>query len=70
MTFTAKGKFKGLLEGSAKSPIIIDGLWGLSFGNGGRAGVPDDLYFTAGPFGEAHGLFGTIVPVPKQSKKP
>ncbi len=24
------------------------------------AGVPTDLYFTAGPNGEAHGLFGVL----------
>jgi hypothetical protein len=40
--------------------MAIDGLWGISFGNGGLAGPPDVLYFAAGPAGEAHGLFGSI----------
>ena len=42
----------------------IDGLWGLAFENGGKASVPDALYFTAGLNGEADGLFGSIVPAP------
>jgi uncharacterized protein (TIGR03118 family) len=70
MTFEASGKFRKLLEGtSKKSPIVIDGLWGLAFGNGGRAGDPDTLFFTAGPLHESHGLFGTIEPVGKVKKK-
>ena len=28
--------------------------------NGGSAGVPGKLYFTAGPAGESHGLFGSL----------
>jgi len=65
MTFNADGHFRGLLEDTDKHPIVIPGLWGLAFGNGGRAGVPDTLYFTAGPNGESDGLFGGIVPVLK-----
>ena len=41
-------------------PIKIDGLWGLAFGNGGNAGPTSTLFFTAGPNGEANGLFGTL----------
>jgi len=33
---------------------------GLTFGASGSDGVPTDLYFTAGPNNEAHGLFGVI----------
>src|SRR6185312_13782687 len=40
----------------------IDGLWALEFGNGGSNGTPDQLFFTAGPNEESHGLFGMIVP--------
>ncbi|MFG6100364.1 TIGR03118 family protein [Leptothoe sp. ISB3NOV94-8A] len=29
-------------------PIVIDGLWGLVFGNGGSLGETNDLYFAAG----------------------
>ena len=42
----------------------IDGLWGLGFGNGGSAGPTNTLFFTAGVFGETHGLFGSIVALP------
>ena len=45
----------------AGSPLIIDGLWGLQFGNGQAVGAANQLYFTAGPTNETHGLFGRIV---------
>ncbi len=45
-------------------PVQIDGLWGLTFGNGGSGGPAGTLFFTAGPFGENHGLFGSITPHP------
>lgn len=67
MVFNADGDFKGYLEDQQGQPLAISGLWGLAFGNGGRAGVPEALYFTAGLHGEADGLFGSIVPMPKES---
>jgi uncharacterized protein (TIGR03118 family) len=42
------------------APVAIDGLWGLAFGNGTKAGSTDLLYFTAGPQGGTHGLFGAF----------
>lgn len=45
---------------SGGSSIVIDGLWALEFGTGGSAGPPTTLFFTAGPDGESHGLFGSI----------
>jgi uncharacterized protein (TIGR03118 family) len=63
MAFEADGDFLGLLRGVHDGPIIIDGLWGLKFGNGGNGGRPGTLYFTAGPDGESHGLFGSLDPV-------
>jgi len=45
------------------SPIHIDGLWGLSFGNGLRNQATNSLFFTAGPNDEADGLYGKIEPV-------
>jgi len=60
MAFGASGKFRGLLKGAEECPVTIDGLWGLAFGAAGNAGVATDLYFAAGPNGEAHGLFGVI----------
>jgi uncharacterized protein (TIGR03118 family) len=53
-------KFRGPLKGSNGKVLKVDGLWGLSFGNGGAAGPTNTLYFTAGPGGGSHGLFGSI----------
>jgi len=65
MTFDATGKFRGLLQDTHRDPIVIEGLWALAFGNGGRAGVSDTLYFSAGPGGESHGLFGSLTATSK-----
>lgn len=56
------GAFLGPLLNAAGQPINIDGLWAIKFGNGGQAGDPNVLYFTAGPSNEAHGLFGSLAP--------
>jgi uncharacterized protein (TIGR03118 family) len=56
------GKFKGLMIGSGKEPVEIEGLWGIRFGNGGNAGSPLELFFAAGIQDEAHGLFGKLTP--------
>jgi uncharacterized protein (TIGR03118 family) len=50
----------GSLQNSGGVPIQIDGLWSLQFGNGSAAGATNQLFFTAGIDGEAHGLFGMI----------
>jgi uncharacterized protein (TIGR03118 family) len=66
-TFDATtGEFEGLLRGRHGQPIEIDGLWALAFGNNGNAGPKTTLFFTAGIDDEAHGLFGTITPIPKK----
>jgi len=65
MTFDANGDFEGLLRDAHNKPVTIEGLWALAFGNGGRAGSPDTLFFTAGPDDESHGLFGELVPFSK-----
>ena len=54
------GRFSGWLNTAQGTPITIDGLWGLSFGNGVNAGATNELFFTAGPQAENHGLFGKI----------
>ena len=54
---------RGPLRSASGRPIKIDGLWGLAFGNGFGAGPTNTLFFTAGPFDEQHGLFGTLVAV-------
>jgi len=59
------GTFLGTLSDVKGSPIEIDGLWGLAFGNGGNGGRKDTLYFAAGINDEADGLFGSLsVPEP------
>jgi uncharacterized protein (TIGR03118 family) len=60
----ASGKFLGTLSQSPNQPIEIDGLWGLSFGNGVTAGSTTTLYYAAGPRNESHGLFGKITANP------
>jgi hypothetical protein len=54
------GAFLGLLKGTDGNPLAIDGLWTLIFGNGGSAGNPKVLFFSAGIEKEAHGLFGSL----------
>src|SRR4029077_14783262 len=62
MAFDERGHFKGLLKNSAEEPVVNEGLWTLTFGSGARAGVPETLYFTAGPDDEKHGLVGSLEP--------
>lgn len=52
--------FEGQMMGPC-GPLDIDGLWALDFGNGAESAPTNTLYFTAGPMGETHGLFGTII---------
>ena len=54
----------GYLLDPSGNPIKIDGLWGLTFGNGVSLGEADHLYFTAGPNDESDGLFGKLQAVP------
>jgi uncharacterized protein (TIGR03118 family) len=51
---------KGHLKTPEGKNIVIDGLWGIGFGNGGPAGHTNVLYFAAGPNDEHGGLFGRI----------
>jgi uncharacterized protein (TIGR03118 family) len=52
--------FLGQILGTDGNALAIDGLWALSPGNDGLAGSSQSLYFTAGPDGESHGLFGVL----------
>jgi hypothetical protein len=47
---------------SGGETLSIEVLWAIDFLNGNMPGgsPSDPLYFTAGPFGEAHGLFGYL----------
>jgi uncharacterized protein (TIGR03118 family) len=55
---TTNGRFLGQLTDPNGAPIVIDGLWSLAF-----ARNSSDLFFTAGPEEETHGLIGIIRPV-------
>jgi len=54
------GTFLGQLQTTGGSAVSIEGLWALGVGNGGSAGSASSVYFTAGPDGETHGLFGVL----------
>lgn len=55
--------FVGQLLGSNSKPLMIDGLWALTPGNGGNGGDINSIYFTAGPNDETHGVFGVLTAV-------
>jgi uncharacterized protein (TIGR03118 family) len=62
-------RFHGPLRGDDGRPLVIGGLWGLAFGNGGMAGPKGTLFFAAGPHRwldgseiDIHGLVGSIEP--------
>jgi uncharacterized protein (TIGR03118 family) len=54
------GAFAGTLARSGGAPIVIDGLWGIAFGNGVNNQPTNTLFYTAGPGDEAHGVYGRI----------
>jgi len=56
----ATGQFAGQLVDANASPIRIDGLWALVFGNGFANQPVNTLFFTAGPNSERNGLYGRI----------
>ena len=58
------GKFLGkMLDSVSGMTLAINGLWGLSFGNGASSGPLNSLFFSAGTDDEAHGLFGNLTAV-------
>lgn len=56
----SSGAVLGQLTDTHGTPIAIDGLWALIFGNGANAGSTNTLFFSAGPGDEEHGLFGSL----------
>jgi uncharacterized protein (TIGR03118 family) len=59
--YTLEGDFIGPLKSHGR-PIVIEGLWALSFAPATATAIdPDRLYFTAGPDDEKDGLFGYLI---------
>jgi uncharacterized protein (TIGR03118 family) len=58
--YDREGEFEGPLRRPDGSPVVIDGLWGLGFGNDAAAGPSTTLFFAAGINDEQDGLFGTL----------
>lgn len=56
----ATGAELGYLRDAKGDVISVDGIWGLTFGNGVSLGDLDALYFTAGPDEERDGVFGSL----------
>lgn len=54
------GALLGTLTGANGTPIAIDGLWGLAFGNGINAQPTNTLFYAAGPAGGTNGVYGRI----------
>ena len=50
----------GPLRNQNATPIHIDGLWGMQFGNGFANQPVNTLFFASGPDGESHGLYGRL----------
>lgn len=69
---TGEADHVGLLHSAKGPPVEIEGLWALQFGNDAGAGSKNTLFFTAGPFDETHGLFGSLEPAgpPGHNKHP
>jgi len=58
--FSGSGRYQGQLM-NGNTPLKIEGLWALVFPrNGIPSGNPDQLFYTAGPADEEHGVFGYI----------
>ena len=65
---TKNNTFAGQLRTGSGQVLVIDGLWGIAFGNNFRSQPANTLFFAAGPNGESDGLYGTIVPAPNQGQ--
>lgn len=63
---TKNNTFAGQLRTGNGQVLVIDGLWGIAFGNNFRAQPANTLFFAAGPNDESDGLYGTILPAPSQ----
>ena len=53
-------QFIGAIGSDRHHALVIDGLWALVFGPDAGGSNSHQLYFTAGPDDESHGLFGRL----------
>jgi uncharacterized protein (TIGR03118 family) len=58
----SSGAFLGQMQDVNGNAIHIEGLWGLSFGNGVSSGPANSLFFAAGLNSGRDGLFGSLQP--------
>jgi uncharacterized protein (TIGR03118 family) len=54
------GAFLGTLSDGNGKQLVIDGLWGLAFGNGLNSQPMNTLFFAGGPADETNGVYGRI----------
>ncbi len=54
------GRALGSLNGANNQPLVVDGLWGMQFGNGVEEQPTNSLFWAAGPNDEADGAYGVI----------
>ncbi len=54
------GALLGTLSQPDGTPIVIDGLWGIAFGNGLNDQPIRTLFYAAGPGDEVHAAYGRI----------
>jgi uncharacterized protein (TIGR03118 family) len=64
------GRFEGQLHDTSGNPLVIPGLWALTPGDAAANADPSKIYFTAGPGGEQHGLFGSLQAAPDAAPDP
>ena len=57
------GAYSGALADAGGKRIINSGLWSLEFGNGGKNGNSNTLFFTVGINNDRDGLFGSILAI-------
>ncbi len=53
-------KFIDVMRDKSGKAIVIDKIWGITFGNGVSLGDTNALYFAAGPKDETEGVFGSL----------
>jgi uncharacterized protein (TIGR03118 family) len=56
----ASGAFVGTVSDGNGMALVIDGLWGLAFGNGINSQPTNTLFYAAGPADGTNGVYGRI----------